>query len=635
MDRRLLQRYEEELAFLREMGGEFAKQNPRIAARLALGTTQVDDPYIERLLEGAAFLAARVQTQLDLQFPVFTQNLMEIVYPNFQSPTPSMCVAGFTPDIQKGGMEEGFLLERGTTLRARETHESDTPLVFRTAQDCTLWPLELVDVGYLDAGGVAQAGLGSASGRLAKPPQAAVTLRIKRIGTEPLSLLPLDKLTLYLAGADSEPWKLYEALAGHVVGVAARSAGDGAPRWVQGLPDARIAPRGFEPEEAMLPVSSRTFEGYRLLQEYFALPQRFFFFDLQGLRPAVQRAEQGEIEIAILLDQRLSGGQQLGPHSFDLFAAPAINLFTHRCERISVGGHDFDHAVIPRRTEGRDFEVHSILKVEGIGQTGADDVEFLPFYSSTDLTAAGNAHPAYYMVRRRPWRPYDANRPEKLRRSPRSRAYPGSEVFLSLVDRNQAPYGPGVAQLAVQAWCTNRDLADNMIKGGGTTDFMLPEGGPLSACRVLMGPTNPQAALAEGEAAWRLVSQLSLNYLSIATSDRGNPAAALREMLGVYAAKADESLQAHVDGLVAVASRPVVHRLREAALSTPVRGIEVSLTFDESQFTGADVFLLGAVLNQFFAQYVSMNSFTRLKVGSTSRKEIAAWPPMSGRKALI
>ncbi|MEL6478857.1 MAG: type VI secretion system baseplate subunit TssF [Pseudomonadota bacterium] len=624
MDTRLLRHYEDELVFIREMGAEFAELYPKIAARLGMEQIEVLDPYVERLLEGFAFLSARVQLELDLQFPQFTQNLLEIVYPHYLAPTPSMMIARLVPDVEQGGLEEGFTLPRGTVLRSRVLEGEQTACVFTSSQDTTLWPIDLVEAEYVEGRGELVAA-GVAAGTSAR---AAIRLRLRRLGEDPMSELPLDKLTLFLAGGAGEPWRLYEALVNRGVGLAGRST-DRRADWVEPL-GARIRPRGFEADEALLPIPGQSFDGYRLLQEYFAMPERFFFVDLAGLQPAIKRVEGQEMDLYILLSDGDATLKSLTAASFDLYAVPAINLFPKRCDRVQISGREIDHHVTVDRTAPLDYEIHQITDVVGIAGEGEDDVPFRPFYSSDDFTPAGENHPAYYALRRRM-----RQRSEKQRLKGVRTSYLGSEAYLSLCDRSQAPYPGEIKQLQVDAVCTNRDLPMLIAVGAGESDFTLPEGGPVSEIRALIPPTRPRPSLAQGDTAWRLVSHLSLNYLSIADGDRGQGAEALRELIGLYTPLGDLALEKQMEGLVSVSSRPIVRRMAEQVLSTAVRGVELRVGFDESFFEGTGCYLLGAVLEAFFAKYVALNSFTETVIHSQERGDIARWPARSGRRVVI
>lgn len=624
MDTRLLRRYEEELSFIREMGAEFAETYPKIASRLGMDHTEVNDPYIERLLEGFAFMASRVQLELDLQYPVFTQNLLEIVYPHFLAPTPSMTVARLVPDMAQGGFERGYTLPRGTILRSEILEGEQTASQFSTSQDTTLWPLEITEAEYVEGRGeLVAAGLGKNN-----KAKAALRLRIHRVGNLPLQDLPVDRLTLFFAGAGAEPWRLYEAVLAKGIGLAGRST-DRRNDWNQDL-GKDITPRGFDQEEALLPVPGQSFEGYRLLQEYFAMPQRFFFVDLAGLQPAIKRTEGYDLDIYVLLEDDYPSLKSVSAASFELHAVPAINLFSKRCDRVPVASTDVDHHVTADRMAPLDYEIYQLEEVVGIGAEGADDTPFQPFYSAKNYTPFGDSHGAYFSVRRRL-----RQRSEKQRLKGGRTSYLGTEFYLSLSDRSQAPYSGNIKQLAVRALCTNRDLPLYTPIGKGDTDFVLPDGGPVAEARAIVPPTRPRHCLAEGSRSWQLVSHLSLNYLSLVNADRGSGAAALRELLGLYAPVGETAIAKQMEGLVSVNSRPIVRRITEGPLSTAVRGLEVKIGFDESFFEGAGCYVLGAVLETFFAKYVTLNSFTETGIHSQQRGDIARWPAKSGKRTLI
>jgi len=295
-----------------------------------------------------------------------------------------------------------------------------------------------------------------------------------------------------------------------------------------------------------------------------------------------------------------------------------------------VVGTEVDHHVIVDRTAPLDYEVYQLEEVIGICGDAADDVPFHPFYSAKDFTPFGNSQSAYYNVRRRM-----RQRSEKQRLKGTRTSYLGSELYLSLSDRSQAPYPKELKQLAIKALCTNRDLPMLTPVGGGNTDFTLPDGGPVSEVRAVVPPTRPRQSLAEGARAWQLISHLSLNYLSLADADRGKGANALREIIGLYMPLGDAALAKQMEGLVSVASRPIVRRLSENMLSTAVRGLEVRVGFDESFFEGTGCYLLGAVLESFFAKYVAINSFTETVIHSQQRGDIARWPAKSGKRILL
>ncbi len=626
MDTRLLKHYEGELAFIREMGAEFAQAYPKIASRLGMDSVEVVDPYVERLLEGVAFLSARVQLELELQFPALTSHLLEIVYPHYLAPTPSMMIAAFEPDMQNAALEDGYVVERHTELRSKLGDDDQTSCVFRTAQDVTLWPIGIEEAEYIDGRGELVAAGVASSGTDAR---AAIRLRLKRIGDLPIAELSMDRLSLFLNAQEGKNWRLHEILSTQVTSVLARSTNRRAD-WVSDLPNGAVVPTGYAPEEALLPTPQRSFDGYRLLQEYFAMPERFHFVELQGLSMALGRAEGSDVDIYILLregDPDIASG--VTPQAFTLNAVPAVNLFQRRCDRVHMAAKDVEQHVVVDRTAPLDYEVYSLGAVSGISGDGEKDVPFHAFYSDSDLTAAGESRNAYYTQHRRM-----RQRTEKERLKGVRTSYLGSEMYVTLVDKAQAPYATDLDQLAVTAMVTNRDLP-LLLPTGARDVFYLPEGGPVSHITTPVNPTRPTPSLAQGDTAWRLISHLSLNYLSIADSSEGKSAAALRELIGIYAPSGNRVLEKQLEGVTGVSTRPIVRRMTDEVLSTAVRGLEIKLEFDESFFEGTSVYLMGAVLERFFRKYVSINSFTETVLVTQQRGEIARWRPETGLGRII
>ena len=622
MDPRLLEYYSRELQHVREMGAEFAKEYPKIAGRLGLEGLECADPYVERLLEGFAYMAARVRLKVDAEFPSFTQHLLEIVYPHFLAPTPSMAMVQFTPDLAEAMPDEGFRVPRGTVLRSAMGKGDQTSCEYRTAHDVTLWPLELAEVEYLTSTAAVSA-LGVSNLREVK---AGLRLRLRTTTDLGFDKLALDRLPVFLLGADQVPMLLYEQLLESSLSIALRPAG-GRAAWSAPLPKACIRPLGFEDTEALLPYGPRSFHGYRLLQEYFAFPARYMMVELGGLDSLEAPPDCRELDVLVLLNRSDPVlAEVVDDSNFALFCTPAINLFPKRTDRVHLSDRYTEHHVVPDRSRPLDFEVYAITSVQGFGPGSEQGEEFLPFYALNDLQNYPE-HSAYYTVQRRP-RVLSTRQRQRGRRS----SYVGSECFLSLVDAKEAPYRSDLAQLAISTLCTNRDLPLHMPLGVGKTDFTLEIGAPVKAVRCLVGPTAPRPSRAEGETAWQLISHLSLNYLSLADIDGEQGAAALRDLLGLYTGGGDVSMQKQLDGLLSVRSQPVHRRLPAPGLISFGRGLEVTVKLDEAAFEGSGVFLLGAVLEQFFARYVSLNSFTETVLETEQRGRIMRWPARIGQR---
>jgi len=622
MDERFRRLYRQELVHLREMGAEFAREFPKIAGRLGMDGADIPaDPYVERLLEGFAFLAARIQLKMEAEFPRFTQHIFEKTYPLYLCPIPATGIVQFKPNLAEGDLSQGPVVPRGSTMLSKYPPESQSRCKFVTAHEVALWPLELVQAQYHTRD------LSSLDLKRFHGAKAAIRLRLRTTAGLKCSEVALDTLHLHIRGGEGIATRIYEQLMCRVKAVVVHSAGR-PPKRIDDLPAKCVREYGFRDEQAMLPVSPQAFQGYRLLQEYFVLPERFLFFELAGLAPAMAQRDETEFDISILLgeaDVELDG--VISPDNFKLCCCPVINLFEERLDRIHLSDQAFEYHLVRDRTAPLDYEIHSVMDVKGYGamEEGGEQ-NFESFYAARDVGVDTKA--GYYAVHRMP-RALSEREQRGIRRSTR---YPGSEVYISLVDSNTAPYHSALRQLGVRALCTNRDLPMIIPIGQTETDFTLDIGLPIQSIRVLGSITAPKHSFAEGEHAWRLISHLTPNYLSILDTEAGEAGTALREILGLYSDLTRPEHRQQVDGVRSVTAKAVLRRIHEGGPIAFARGMEVKVTVDEYSFEGIGAFLLGAVLNHFFARYVTINVFTELVLNSVQRGEIKRWPLMAGRQ---
>lgn len=625
MDPRLLKYYNRELQHVREVGAEFASEFPKIAARLGLDTFECSDPYVERLFEGFAFMAARVQLKVDSEFPTFTQHLLEIVYPHYLSATPSMTVVEFKPDLTEEGLAEGFLIPKNTSLRSQIAKGEQTACEYQTAHSLQLWPLEVSQVDYLPTL-AAVSSHGIAAPKNFSNVKAAIRIVLRSTAGVKFSQMKLDKLPLFLRGSGGIPYRLYEQFLANAKGIACKF-GDGSKSQITFCGGRIVRGMGFEKDEALLKHTPRSFDGYRILQEYFAFPERYLFVELDGLSQLVSECDGNELELFVLLDRSDSHLiNALDKSNLALFCVPAINLFPKRSDRIHIDHKQSEYHVVVDRTRPMDYEVFSLNGVAGYGSQQLSEQTFLPFYGSNSAFQT-QSETAFYTQRRQKRVLSSKQRREGVRSS-----YIGSELFISLVDAAQAPYSSEVTQLGLETLCTNRDLPLVMPVGLGDTDFTLQISAPVKSIRCIAGPTRPTPAAYEGESVWRLINHLSLNYLSLIDNDAKQGAAVLRDLLGLYADNREASIKKQIEGVVSVTAKNVVRRIDSKGPMVFGRGLEISVLLDESAFEGGGYFLLGTVLEQFFARYVSINSFVETLIRTTDRGEVARWPVRIGRR---
>ncbi|MFB9122820.1 type VI secretion system baseplate subunit TssF [Paraburkholderia dipogonis] len=625
MDPRLLDYYSRELLYIRELAMEFAAAHPKIARRLGMHAGEIGDPYVERLLQSSALVTARAQIRLDDAFPEFTLPLLQTVYPNYTCPTPSIAVARFFPLAQGKHAVNGTVVPRGTAFPSRIPDGEVTACEFRSSQDVTLFPLEIVqarltgippDIPMLDRYVPA--------GRTA---HGALRLRLRTTnGASIANLAGLDRLPVYLSGDETTASHLFELI--HAAGLASVTGvpGEFATGTLHAVTRGAVVHEALEPEQSLLPAVPRKFHGHNLLQEYFACPARFWFFTLTGLAKGLASIAGNEAEIVLLLERpahRLA--ETVDASHFALFCTPVINLFPRRTDRLDLDPDRQSHRLLPVPAASSDYAVHSVQAAWGQVSEASEALRFYPLHASVGESTSRGAR--YFTIRR------ELNRSEEDdRHYGTRRPFTETRTFISLVDRDERPNTEGIHYLSLEALLTNRDLPC-LIPCDGRRDLFPHKSIPAESVGLVRAPTMPRPPLASGERAWQLYGQLNLGYMTFdEPPDRPATGDALRRLLRLYLSEDTAVLRRQVEALTSATATPVNRRLPPHFPQPFGRGIECTLTFDESGFDGMSPYTLGLVLERYVARHVSERSFTTTVLCSTQRGRITHWPPRAGTR---
>lgn len=596
----LLQFYRDELSYLRRMGKEFKTQYAKLAGRLEITDNECSDPQVERLIQSFAFLTARLQLNLREEFPEITTALLGTLYPQLINPIPAMGIARFKLDPKQGKTTTGNPIPRGTRLFY------DTPQKltcrFRTCYPVTMWPLQVVAAGMEDPGLV---------NFLSTETNVATALRLQLQCEEGSTFkdLELEHLRFFLNGDSITVNTLYELLFTRVRKIALLPEGADRPNY---LPLDSIKPVGFSVEEEVLPYPSNAHPAYRLLQEYFAFPDKYHFFDLHNLR---DHGSATKLEIYFLFDQMPSHNPAIRPETFSLGCTPVINLFNKTTEPIRLDHKSFEYPLIPDKRRESTTEIHSILSVSASSDPNKRAEKLEPFYSYNHYMDS-DKHRAFWHAARR-----DTNRQE----------VPGTEMFLSFLDLNFKPTMPPVQTVYAHTLCTNRELTMTMEENA---KLQLEEKLLEYEITLLGRPSLPYPPLLGGSTVWRLISNLSLNHLSL--SEGSDSLNALREILGLYCVTNRPSALNQIAGIKQMTIKRKSMYIGEDDWQGFCRGTGITLTFDEDLYRGSGAFLLAAVLNSFFGLYTAVNSFTQLTIKKLAQPELIwkQWEPRAGDEAL-
>ena len=612
----LLPHYERELAFLRAHAGEFAKRYPKIAGRLQLSGDVGEDPHVERLIESFALLSSRIHKRLDDDFPLFTETFLDVLYPHYLRAFPSCSIARFDVGGGAAQMSAAARIERGTMLNSKPVR--GVACRFRTTFDVALLPLRLVAAGF-------RGSVGAPDG--SPVPRGATTLlsmQFELVSAQATwASLGVDALRIYLDGEGSQVSALREALCGRVVATLVQATPHGP--WLGGG-KALPRPVGFAPDEALVDFDARSHHAYRLLTEYFAFPEKFNFVDIElpdALRHSAARsvtlhfAMQGirsDSDEARLLETVTEKNLLLG-------CTPVANLFKQRADPIRITHVGERYPVLPDSRRAFAYEVVAVDKVFRVQQTpqGESIDEFLPFYSlrHDELLKGDGAGGRYWY----------SHRDDSLAESS-----PGYETEIGIVDIHFDPAAAQTDTLSLDVRATNRDLPSLLAIGNAGGDLFMEGGSLAREIRLVRKPT-PSMRFERGRGAlWRLISHLSLNHLSLS----GGGIDALRELLRLYDLPRSASNRRQIDGVLAIEFKPAHAAMSGNPFVTFVRGTEVRLTVDESNFVGSGLRLFAQVMDHFFGLYVHANSFTQLKIVSArTREELITCPRRSGDSPLL
>lgn len=620
--------YEQELRFLRRMGKTFADRYPKVAARLQLEPTRCEDPHVERLLEGFALLAARVHLKLDDDFPEVSEALLDAVAPHYLRPIPSLTVAQFQPDPEQGRLTSGMHVPRGALLFSRPGGGAagGARCTFRTCYDTTLWPIAVAAAQWLSPDALRP-------GVRAEGAVGALRLELRCAGDLRFDALGLGALRLYLHGDGGLPATLYELLCNSCTRVLVREVDATEPRTIE-LPASVLRPVGFEDGERLLPQPGRALAAYGLVHEYFAFPEKYLFLDLDAFDAARAAGFGAAVEVICLVDafdrpeRRKTLATGVSTSTVRLGCTPIVNLFPQTSEPILLTQRRESYPLVPDVRRRATTGVYSVDEVVAVTPGVGEPVRVEPLYA---LKHGGTPSQTYWHARRQP----DGGRAPERGRAAERHPDGGREVVLSFVDLSGRLAHPGRDTATARLTCHNGSLPSDLRIGDARGDFELQGGGPVRRTVALMTPTDVVHPPLGKPLLWRLVSQLSLNYLSLADGD----AAPLRELLRLHVPVDGASAPAaeqQIAGLLAVRGAPTYARVASEYGLAFARGRRVELELDEEQFAGGGVYLFASVLERFLALYASLNSFTALTVRTRQRSApLREWAPRAGARVVV
>lgn len=606
----MLDYYQQEMIYLRRMGSRFAERYPKIAENLNLSPAGSTDPHVQRLLESFAFLTGRLQKEVDNRYLQFTNNLLGILYPQFVTPFPSATVASFRLSPRLGKATAGYKVPRGTVL-FKEAQEKKI-CRFQTSYPVELWPFEVsrADILNIDQ---------SPFDPVQLQTRWILRIRVERYDGNMSELSPAS-LRFYLSGDVMTTQCLYDSMFAYL-------PNQHTPIYIQAdtdkVPNQLKAPSllsvGFKEDEALIPYPHRSLDAYRLLHEYFVFPDKFKFFDITNF--STGNATRYVNIFIPLADSSRIDKYRIDKDNFVLGATPIVNLFSKISEPINLNYQSISYRLVGDQRNEDSTEVHSVVKVVGAVPGGNEPDVYAPYFSY-DYQTEESKNNLYWYGTRLPSDNLDIV---------------GTDVFLSFVDYKFTPQKPSNQVVYAYILCTNRDLASFIPAGA---ELQVDGAIPPVTIKCVDRPSPEVQPPLDGEAQWRLISQLSLNHLSL--SGEGKAASALRELLQLkellqlYSGFGRNKPHHSIAAIADITYDTVMRRHGIDAWRGFIQGVGITLSLNESPYAGHGGYMMASVLNEFFSLYVALNSFTELTLTSTRTDGVwKQWPAHIGSQHLL
>ncbi len=612
---RLKDFYQQELSSLREEASEFANDFPEQAGMLGLQRGRSSDPQVDMLMQSFAYLTGRLRHQLEIDQADLPNALLGDLYPHLEAPLPSMLIAEIA--VQPDGDAS---IERGRSVTVTVPVKGGGNVVcrFRTCCETALYPLTVTELAIVSPGDYPL---------LAPDPdvRGILRVRLRKQGRASLAQLQPQNLRFHLnAEAGSAAYALQHLLAANLRGIAVvedpdknidRSADRSAEPSAERKPVPHVLPAGslrwvgFEDDEAALPSHPQAHPAFRILQEYFAFPEKFLFFDLASLQ---LKTAGDTVDLLFMLDVPPNPALRLTPAMLATNCVPLVNLFQQRIDPLNLDHARYEYRLTGDASQHDNCEIYRIDRLDAV-RAGAKPRVVVPYFTMDDFQHV-EGQDYFYIARR------EASQRPRIG---------GTELYVSFLDARFMLTDPAEDVIGGTALCTNRRMPERLRVG----DRLQIEGAaPIIDMRVLGKPTAHQTPPMTGERPWLLVSQLALNHLSLASGPHA--LAALKDILRQHVGPSSTLGHRAIDGILSIKSRPLVRW--QGRPGGYAQGFEIDLTLDHSRFEETSAVLFCAVLRQFFALYAAVNTVVQVRLFMPNIKGVLKeWPPLAGNQLLL
>jgi type VI secretion system protein ImpG len=617
MNNNFLEKYNKELYYLREMAAEFAKKNPLTAQYLSLSEFSCADPYIERLLEGFAFMAARVSHKLDAEFPRFTQALINNLYPEYFMPIPAMGITEFKPDYSDKDLIKGSTIPSGTLLNSQEVNNTGTECKFKTAHEIELWPISIYDAELNKDSSI----LNNAS---QKKSENHLRIGLQTHSNIKFNQLKTNKLDFYIRGDDETKFNIQRLLFANCISIILQFTDHDGKKYQIELtePKKQLKPLGYDNKESLLLNDSRVSQIFRTLREYFAFENRFLFFRLDKINDALAQIDSDKVEILFLFDKKCPETlNSITKNNFSLYCTPIVNLFKKRLDRINYSEKKPEFLLNADKFNPENFEILKEISVNAYVSNNAEKVKCKPFYSVSGFDNIDDSKSVYYSLTR------INSTTSKNSSIPKSEE--NSNLYISFVDFDSIPLTGKIKEIGVQAYCSNGKLPSKIRFGfNKKTDFTANISLPITGIKSTEPLTNTKTPYFDKNSEWQVINHIKLNHFSLINEDPVSGAKIITEWLKLYANPNSQTHRKIINSITAISGKATRKRVKIDDGIMYISGVEIKISLDNKLYKNGSGFILAGILDRIFKISAPINSFVETVLISELDEEVMRWPAM-------
>ncbi|WP_172619017.1 type VI secretion system baseplate subunit TssF [Candidatus Cytomitobacter indipagum] len=557
--------------YLMQEGEKFAQKYPSIAKELNFSEHKISDPHVKRVIEAFAFFDARLQYQVDDQMRDISANLLNALYPQFTAPIPSCTILQFHK-MKNISQKQSISIEKNTQVKAKNSYKQEC--TFSTVYDLDLTDFQINQMQYV------------------KAEQSDLAVKNSfMLGLNAQNIKPNQSVSLFINSDSFSSFSLYEnILAYNHDGPTPIFAANLKHELLQKEPIGYIYPKGFSDEDALLDIPQYCSDIHRNLMEYSAFPEKFLFVDMKFND---FNFENNEIQLLIPLSEKANPNTiHLNNNMLSTNCTPAINLFPKKSEPIMINYESESYKLIPAKNEIA-FEIHTIQNVYQYDQSKENNrITYNQYFG---------------------FRHHDTSKSWYHYRQPS--IYDGTDAFIALVDEEMKHLDSNSATIYADLLCTNRKQAEHIKIN---TEFQVNKIDGVY-CSNLIQPTQSMYSNSEGKEQWSLISNLSLNHISLAINR--NNIETLQKMLSIYSSRKD--LKQYNKKILKIEYKESIGRVKNAITETLPK-IIFKITFEDSN---AEIFLLSVLLSNILIKTAPFNSLVDVLILKNSNDTI--WKKVS------